>query len=119
MIEKCLAKDPEDRWQTAKDLQDELVWIASEQSRVEEKAVVSGRMKWQMRVAVGLLILVTAASTFLWVTVDKERKKAEVASEEAAKGLAFGVLLPLAFGLEQLAHLRYPPARPEQNGHWT
>ena len=29
VLKKCLAKDPNERWQTARDLKDELEWIAS------------------------------------------------------------------------------------------
>ena len=29
LVRKCLAKDPDDRWQTARDLLDELKWIAA------------------------------------------------------------------------------------------
>ncbi|HTS58151.1 MAG TPA: protein kinase [Terriglobales bacterium] len=29
VVRKCLAKDPEERWQTARDLRDEIQWIAS------------------------------------------------------------------------------------------
>jgi hypothetical protein len=34
VIAKCLAKDPDDRWQGARDLRDELSWIASGGSQV-------------------------------------------------------------------------------------
>ena len=33
VVGKCLAKDPDDRWQTARDLADELRWIAEESAR--------------------------------------------------------------------------------------
>lgn len=34
VLKKCLAKDPDERWQTARDLKDELEWIASASSEV-------------------------------------------------------------------------------------
>jgi Tol biopolymer transport system component/predicted Ser/Thr protein kinase len=33
IVKKCLSKDPDRRWQTAQDLQDELQWIAGESSQ--------------------------------------------------------------------------------------
>jgi serine/threonine protein kinase/Tol biopolymer transport system component len=33
LVRKCLAKDPDDRWQTTRDLADELKWIAHEADR--------------------------------------------------------------------------------------
>ena len=38
VITKCLAKDPDDRWQNASDLRDELKWIAEGGSRVDGPA---------------------------------------------------------------------------------
>ena len=32
LIRRCLAKDPDDRWQTARDLFAELIWIADGES---------------------------------------------------------------------------------------
>src|SRR5580704_10095717 len=40
-IRRCLAKDPEDRWQTARDLELELKWIAESGSQVEQPPTAS------------------------------------------------------------------------------
>ena len=49
VIAKCLAKDPDNRWQSASDLRDELKWIAggSRQGRARMRSVVTaGRREW-------------------------------------------------------------------------
>ena len=45
IVSRCLAKDPEDRWQTARDVAAELQWVAQGGSRVGLPAVVTGRRR--------------------------------------------------------------------------
>jgi eukaryotic-like serine/threonine-protein kinase len=46
VVKKCLAKDPEDRWQHAADLRDQLKWIG-QQSSHERSPVQVGR-RWKI-----------------------------------------------------------------------
>jgi len=50
-IKSCLAKDPEERWQTARDLERELKWIAEDGSRAGVLAPVAGRRQTRERIA--------------------------------------------------------------------
>jgi eukaryotic-like serine/threonine-protein kinase len=45
IVTRCLAKDPEDRWQSARDVAAELQWVAQGGSRVGLPAIVTGRRK--------------------------------------------------------------------------
>jgi eukaryotic-like serine/threonine-protein kinase len=45
IVSRCLAKDPDDRWQTARDVMAELQWVAQGGSRVGLPAIVTGRRK--------------------------------------------------------------------------
>ena len=64
LVTACLAKDPDDRWQTARDLGRELAWIAEagpQDARADPAAVASTRPAWQRRTRVfGLGILAAA-----------------------------------------------------------
>ena len=42
LLQKCLAKDPDDRWQSAADLADELAWINEERLRAAEPDAAGG-----------------------------------------------------------------------------
>ena len=63
VIRKCIEKEPDDRWQSARDVQAELHWIAEGGSRAGLPAVVSTRRKqregmaWAMSAVLGLIAI--------------------------------------------------------------
>jgi eukaryotic-like serine/threonine-protein kinase len=62
VIQKCLAKDPDDRWQTAQDLSAELKWIAGAGSQVGMPAPVVARRKLRERggwIAAGIFAILS------------------------------------------------------------
>ncbi len=63
VIQRCLEKDPGDRWQSAKDIAEELKWIAREGSAAGLAAPIVSRRKrreWAWIVAAALLALIAA-----------------------------------------------------------
>jgi serine/threonine protein kinase len=64
-VDRCLAKDPEARWQSARDLMLELKWIADGGS-IDGSGTARPRSRWPERIAwvVSLLLLATAVAWF-------------------------------------------------------
>jgi Tol biopolymer transport system component len=62
VIQRCLAKDPEDRWQSARDVAAELKWIAEGGSKVGLPAVVTVKRKTREHLAWGACALATLAA---------------------------------------------------------
>jgi eukaryotic-like serine/threonine-protein kinase len=58
IVQKCLAKNPDDRWQTARDLKSELVWVRDgpEDARRPRAPFVKAerRRAWRQLIAVGI-----------------------------------------------------------------
>jgi eukaryotic-like serine/threonine-protein kinase len=68
VVKKCLAKDPDERWQSAGDLHDDLKWIAEGGSQVglaPTTAVKGIRVRWRGALLWGVTSLLLAAVTGL------------------------------------------------------
>jgi Tol biopolymer transport system component/predicted Ser/Thr protein kinase len=70
VVKRCLAKDPDDRWQTATDLASELNWIAEAGTQAGEAGrVPTGRRRWERAswlLAATFFLLLLAAGMALW-----------------------------------------------------
>jgi len=62
VVRTCLAKDPDERWQTAKDIALQLKWISEVSSQPGIPATVVNRRKWRERVAWSLAALFFVAA---------------------------------------------------------
>jgi eukaryotic-like serine/threonine-protein kinase len=72
VVKKCLVKEPEDRWQSAKDLADELKWIADESAARNVPTavpVVSSHIspRWMVVSAVACLVVAAIAAFAVWL----------------------------------------------------
>jgi Tol biopolymer transport system component len=74
LIKKCLEKDPDDRWQSARDLADQMRWIVDAGSRAGEAAPVHAKRKARTRFAWALnaaTAVVAVLATFGAVQLSK------------------------------------------------
>ncbi len=104
LVKKCLAKDPEDRWQSASDLASELQWLAQSGSQAGAVATSSPSLKPLFRkhwlVWSFALVLAVAVALLSWRTFTESGSPAPVihltADLSPQVSLAFGpVVWPL------------------------
>jgi eukaryotic-like serine/threonine-protein kinase len=67
LVKSCLAKDPEDRWQSARDVRNELQWIGQSGSQASAPAAAVPRRRNRERVLAGALAAAIAAALLLGV----------------------------------------------------
>ena len=89
VVSRCLAKDPEDRWHTARDVAAELQWVAQGGSKVGLPAVVSGRRRVRESLAWGACAIATVAAVGFAVAWVKR-------APEPAPIVRFPLLMPAA-----------------------
>ncbi len=90
VVKRCLAKDPEDRWQSARDVTVELKWIAEAGSQAGVPAPVVARRKVRERVAWGvaaagvILAAVTSVAYFRIASVEVRPVRSSLLPPEKA-----------------------------------
>ncbi|HET9793955.1 MAG TPA: protein kinase, partial [Thermoanaerobaculia bacterium] len=78
IVRTCLAKDPDDRWQSAHDVKSELAWIAEAGSQAGAPAVVASRRRSRERTAwlvAGAAVLAAAAGWYRVASAPKETRR--------------------------------------------
>jgi Tol biopolymer transport system component/tRNA A-37 threonylcarbamoyl transferase component Bud32 len=67
VLKRCLEKDPDNRWQTVRDLKAELEWIANAPAEVPSRsAPPPAGFQWLWPGAAGLFALAAAAALWVW-----------------------------------------------------
>jgi serine/threonine-protein kinase len=89
IVQKCLSKDPDERWQSAHDLGEELKWVA--QSSTEEEARIAPATKRRSRERLAWLLL-GLATAILLATVAASRLAIKKAERSAIK--RFNIAIP-------------------------
>src|SRR5579864_6154286 len=78
IVKRCLAKEPDERWQSANDLANELKWIAEQGSRAAMPAPGTARRKVREQVAWALAAIALVVATLAIVVLYFRRTPAEV-----------------------------------------
>jgi Tol biopolymer transport system component len=91
VIQGCLAKSPDDRWQTARDVMKELQWIAAGGTSVAPllAATKPGRGRWVWAAAsfvVGLVLASVGAALFIRVPEDARQTRFSITTPEISPG---------------------------------
>jgi Tol biopolymer transport system component len=82
VVRRCLAKSPDDRWQSASDLKSELEWIAETGSQAAIPAPIAAKRRNRERLAwmaAGLAAALLVAS-FIWTAVQRRKGPPGVAA---------------------------------------
>jgi Tol biopolymer transport system component len=100
VVKQCLAKEPDDRWQTAGDLKRELNWIVEGGSQVGVPAAVATRRKrrmhasWIIAAAAGAAALTLAAMMYLKKEPPIETSRFAIGTTGEMRSMRWPVISP-------------------------
>jgi len=95
LVRKCLHKDPDERWQTARDLKDELRWITESGGRREGATAPAGRRVSKMLIAA--LAGAIVAGLTVWLFTRRPSARTEIVTRSVIE-LPEGASLPAGNG---------------------
>jgi serine/threonine protein kinase len=116
-VRKCLAKDPEERWQNSRDLRDELKWIAEGSSQAGVPVTVAVRRKRRLLLSWALVALLAAALVTVAAVHFRERP-ADVSRVVFTVARPTGALV-LGLGRARAGTGREAPGVSRLNPRWT
>jgi Tol biopolymer transport system component len=100
VVSKCLAKDPDRRWQSAHDLHDELAWIASD-TAAAPAARATTASPWRERAGWLVAGLVAIVGATLWTIGPRTKPQGVAAADDQQMQLQ--IATPAASGLAGFA----------------
>ena len=82
LIKKCLAKEPDQRWQSAGDVADELKWVAEAgaEASAAAPAMIRGRNRERLAWIVASMLLLGLAAALLFIVANFRRPPSEVSA---------------------------------------
>jgi len=99
VVSRCLAKDREERWQSARDLSDELRWIAQDRSNASQRTISAPRPRRKLSfIAVTAALIVALAALGFAIATWRNRGVAR-----APETMLFTMSLPPGATLSQRA----------------
>ena len=75
VVRRCLEKDPDDRWQSAADIGNQLRWLSEAGSRAGEAAPLAARRRLRMRTAWGLHVVTAAVAVLATLAIAALRRE--------------------------------------------
>jgi Tol biopolymer transport system component len=95
VISRCLAKDRDDRWQSTRDIAEELRWIRDSGSQAGLPAPIAARKKWRERMAwaaAALLAITLGGGGALYVRAVRRGSRPLVTDLAAPRGMRFNAV---------------------------